>query len=163
MRYCPQCTTALDLQQIAGRQRPHCSKCGYTYFEDPKVAVGVVATKEGRILLIQRNHEPKMGEWSFPSGFVDAGERVEEAAIREVREEAGVEVTLQGLLGVYSRSGERVIFIAYAGEVVGGEAMPGDEAIAVEYFEPHNMPAPAFPHDGQIVLDWLAFIDRLRS
>jgi ADP-ribose pyrophosphatase YjhB (NUDIX family) len=157
MRYCPQCTTVLDAQQIAGRQRPHCGNCGYTYFEDPKVAVGVVATKDGRILLVQRNHEPKMGEWSFPSGFVDAGERVEEAAVREVREEAGVEVALQGLLGVYSRAGERVIFIAYAGEVIDGEAAPGDEAIAVDYFDPDRMPAPAFPHDGQIVRDWQAF------
>lgn len=160
MRYCPQCATPLEFRQIAGRQRPQCPRCGYTYYEDPKVAVGVVAEKEGRILMVRRNHEPQMGCWSFPSGFVDAGEPVEEAAVREVREETGVEVALRGLLGVYSHPNERTIFIAYAGTVVSGEPTPGDEAIAVQYFDPDRLPPPAFRHDEQVVRDWREFTAR---
>lgn len=161
MRYCPQCATPLKRRRVAGRQRPSCSRCGYTYYEDPKVAAGVVAEKEGRILLVRRNHEPKLGCWSFPSGFVDAGEKVEDAAVREVREEAGVEVALRGLVGVYSRPGERVIFIVYAGNVVAGEPTPGEEAMEARYFDPDRLPPLAFPHDQQVVSDWRALLARL--
>ncbi|MFQ5880279.1 MAG: NUDIX hydrolase [Dehalococcoidia bacterium] len=160
MCYCPQCATTLQPRPVSGRLRPNCPACGYTYYEDPKVAVGVVAEKEGRILLVRRNHEPKLGCWSFPAGFVDGGERVEDAAVREVMEEAGVTVALRGLLGVYSRAGERTVFIVYAGSVVGGEPTPGAEAMAVQYFHPDQVPTLAFPHDQQVVRDWKAFVGR---
>jgi NADH pyrophosphatase NudC (nudix superfamily) len=78
--------------------RPECPTCGFVQWANPKVAAGVVAQRDGRILLVRRNHEPMLGRWSFPSGFVDAGEVVEEAAAREASE-AGVRVRVDGLLG----------------------------------------------------------------
>ncbi len=129
--------------------------CGWAWYRDPKVAVGVVVEDiEGHILLVKRNHEPRMGQWAFPSGFVDAGEVLEVAAAREVREETGVEVSVEALLGAYSEAGETVIFIAYAGRIVSGTAAPGDEAIEVAWFGPDDLPPLAFAHDGDVIAAW---------
>ncbi|MFA7249017.1 MAG: NUDIX domain-containing protein [Dehalococcoidia bacterium] len=129
--------------------------CHYTWFRDPKVGVGVVVEDPaGRILLVRRNHQPRMGEWAFPSGFVDAGEVLEAAATREVLEEAHVEVRIEALLGVYSEADEPVIFIAYAGSMIGGTPSPGDEAIEVGLFAPHDLPRLAFPHDDRVLGAW---------
>ena len=101
--YCRECGHALEQRSAFGKTRGVCPNCGYTHFDDPKVAVGVVVEKDGGIVLGRRNHEPKLGCWSFPSGFVDAGEVPEDAARREVEEETGLEVRIDRLLGVYSR------------------------------------------------------------
>lgn len=151
-RYCPRCG-----EPIAEAAAPpaRCAGCGYTWYPDPKVATGVViADGDGRILLVRRNHEPRIGRWAFPSGFVDAGEVPEDAAVREVEEETGLKVQLDRLLGVYSRPGERVIFLAYAGHTVGGDLVAGEECIEVATFPPGALPELAFPNDGAILEAW---------
>jgi 8-oxo-dGTP diphosphatase len=111
---------------------------------------------DGGIVLEKRAHEPKLGLWSFPSGFVDAGEPLESAAIREVEEETGLLIEIDRLLGVYSAAGERTIFIAYAGTVIGGELVAGEECFEVGTFAPDGLPDLAFPHDGAIIEAWAA-------
>ena len=159
-RYCPRCGEAIEpIEPSSTGPLARCAApgCDYVQYRDPKVAAGVVATTPaGRILLVRRNHEPALGRWSFPSGYVDAGEVVEQAAAREVREEAGVEVRIDRLLGVYSEPGEAVIFVAYAGEVVGGEPAPGDEAFEVALFAPDELPDLPFSHDAAIIEAWRA-------
>jgi 8-oxo-dGTP diphosphatase len=152
--HCRECGHALEQRPAFGKTRGVCPSCGYTHFEDPKVAVGVVVEKDGGILLGLRNHEPKLGCWSFPSGFVDAGEVPEDAARREVEEETGVQVQLDRLLGVYSNEGERVIFLAYAGHAIGGHLEAGEECIEVAVFPRDRLPELAFPNDGAILDAW---------
>jgi len=152
--FCRECGAALEPRTAFGKTRGVCPSCGYTHFEDPKVAVGVVVELDGGILLGKRNHDPMIGCWSFPSGFVDAGEVPEDAAVREVEEETGIVVALDRLLGVYSKAGERVIFIAYAGHAVGGRLEAGDECIEVCTFPPDDLPKLAFPNDGAILAAW---------
>lgn len=135
--------------------------CHYMWYPDPKVAVGVVVEDDaGRILLMRRNHPPRRGEWAFPSGYVDAGEVLEVAAVRETVEETGVQVRLDALLGAYSEAGEQVIFIAYAGSIIGGTPGAGDEAIEVAFFAPDDLPPLAFAHDGEVVAAWRAYRNR---
>lgn len=154
MRYCPRCAHLLVEKLTHGKVRPGCPACGFIYFHDPKLAVGVVADGEGRVLLVKRAHDPKRGCWSFPSGYVDAGEVVEEAALREVAEETGLAVRLEGLLGVYSEAENPVVFIAYAGTVIGGSLTPTDEVLEVGFFGPEEAPELAFSHDAQVLADW---------
>ena len=130
------------------------------YYNDPKVGVGVLAERRGKLLLVKRNHEPRFGEWSFPSGYVDAGEVVEEAAVRETKEETGLDVRIDTLLGAYSAPGERVIFLAYAARVSGGRIIVGEECQDVRFFAPDRLPPLAFPHDDEIVRTWQAFRHR---
>jgi ADP-ribose pyrophosphatase YjhB (NUDIX family) len=152
--YCVNCGSRLEGREAFGKQRLVCPNCGHVHFEDPKVAVGVVVEMEGGILLARRNHEPHIGRWSFPSGFVDAGEVLEVAAAREVREETGIDVAIDRLLGVYSSEGNRTVFVAYAGHAVGGEMECGDECFEVAVFPRERLPDLAFPHDGAILDAW---------
>lgn len=152
--YCPMCGSPLVISEIAGQLRPRCFICNFIHFNDPKVAVGVIATKNGLILLQKRKHNPGKGKWSFPAGYVDAGEKVEQAALREVLDETLVNVSLEGLVGVYSDAGSPLIFIVYWGVVTGGEPAPGEESLEVGLFPAEAVPPLAFPHDDQILRDW---------
>jgi ADP-ribose pyrophosphatase YjhB (NUDIX family) len=154
VKFCNQCGTAVEERMAFGKLRAVCPSCETVHFEDPKVAVGVVVSHLGGIVLGKRNHEPKMGSWSFPSGFVDVGEPLELAAARECREETGLTVRIDRLLGAYSTPGERVIFIAFAGTAVGGVMEVGEECQDVQVFAPDALPDMAFPHDGAILEAW---------
>jgi 8-oxo-dGTP diphosphatase len=152
--FCPQCGGRLRPQAAFGRERPVCPECGHVHFEDPKVAVGVVAERDGAILFTRRNHEPKLGAWSFPSGYVEAFEDVREAAVREAWEETGVHIRIDGLLGIFQEPGSRVIFLAFAAFAGEGEPVPGDECFEVRYFPIEALPPPAFLHDAAIIAAW---------
>lgn len=152
--YCHRCGEIMSEERIAGALRPKCGSCGAVVFLDPKLAVVVVASEESRILMVKRDIEPMIGRWSFPSGYVDRGEVVEEAAIREVREETNVEVALDSLLGVYSREGAPVVLVAYSASIVGGSPSAGDEAQAVKLFPADDLPPLPFPSDPEIIADW---------
>jgi 8-oxo-dGTP diphosphatase len=156
-QFCLVCGARLEQRPALGRERPVCPACGHVHFDDPKVAVGVVAERDGQILLTRRNHEPKLGAWSFPSGFVDAFEDVEAAAVREAWEETGLHVRLERLLGVYQEPGSRVIFLAYAASAPDGEPVCGDECEDVRFFPVEALPPPAFHHDAAIVAAWRAW------
>src|SRR5437762_724687 len=111
MKFCPQCGTPLTNRLLHGHDRPACSSCGFVHYAGPKVAVGVMIAREGRLLLNRRAIDPGKGLWSFPSGYVDLGESTAQAAIREVQEETGYEVRLAGLVGVYSNAARPVVLI----------------------------------------------------
>ncbi len=150
--FCPRCGAPLDVAS-------NCPRDGYRWFPDPKVAVGVLIAERDtdatpRLLLVRRNHEPALGAWAFPSGYVDAGEVLEEAAAREVREEANVEVRVDALLGAWSDAGNPVVFLAYAGHITGGEPSPGPEASEVAWFAADDLPPLAFDHDDEVVAAW---------
>lgn len=155
--FCPRCGTALEQRPAFGRQRPVCSACEYVHFDDPKVAVGVVAERDGAILMTRRNHEPKLGEWSFPSGYVDAYEDVRAAAVRETLEETGIRVRIETLLGVYQEEGSRVIFLAFAASAEPGDPVCGEECQDVQFLPLEALPPPAFFHDSAILGAWRAW------
>ena len=154
IKFCDRCGDSLANKTVEGKQRQTCTTCGHTVFLDPKLAVVVLVSTEEKLVLVRRAIEPALGHWAFPSGFVDAGEIVEHAAIREVFEETSVEIVLDHLIGVYSETGNAVVFIAYAGTLVSGEATAGDEAFEVGWFRLDKLPDLAFPHDNKIVSDW---------
>jgi CTP:molybdopterin cytidylyltransferase MocA/ADP-ribose pyrophosphatase YjhB (NUDIX family) len=159
-KFCPRCATPLEIQPVSydgGREHPVCPNCGFVVWNDPKVAALTLIPWEGGLLLGLRRENPGSGRWSFPSGFVDRGEVVEEAALRETREETGLEVELTGLVGVYSEPGNPVIVIAYAAEVRGGTLQADDDLVELRVFDPDNLPEMAFAHDTRIVRDWQAF------
>ncbi len=155
--FCLQCGTALEDRHQEDRLRPTCPVCGFIYYLDPKVAVAVVLGDERGVLLGRRGIDPRSGYWSFPAGYVNRGEKLEEAAVREVLEELSLQVEVTGLVGVYSRSGDAVVLIVYAGEVVGGALrVDGREVLEARWFDPAELPDElAFPHDKAVVEDWL--------
>jgi len=123
-------------------------------YSNPKLAVAVIVQSKGELLMQRRAIEPGAGRWTFPSGYVDGGEVVEEAAVREVLEETGLHVTLDGLVGLYSQPHNPVVLAVYHGRVNGGQLAPGDEVYEVAFFPLDSLPPLAFPHDGRILEDW---------
>lgn len=158
-KYCPRCATPLEIQPVAydnNREHPVCPNCHFVVWDDPKVAALTLIEWESGLLLGKRRERPGLGRWSFPSGFVDRGEAVEDAALRETREETGLDVKLTGLVGVYSATGNPVIVIAYAAEVTGGTLKADDDLEELRSFDPDHLPEMAFAHDTRIVRDWRA-------
>ena len=158
-RFCPRCGAPLESRTLKAGEPPRlvCQACAFVFFLDPKVATGVVFPYQGGILLVQRAIEPQYGKWVFPGGYVDRGETLEAAALREVREEAGLAVRLTRLLGAYSFPGNPVILVAYAGEVTGGTVKTDDESLSARTFPPDGIPwgELAFPSTVRVLRDYL--------
>lgn len=142
MRFCYRCGSPL-IEKFLTEENKHrliCSQCELIVYLDPKVAVGTIPQKEGKIVLLKRNIEPARGKWTFPGGYMDRGEVTSEAAIRETKEEVGLDVRVTSLLNVYSYPGVEVIVIVYLAEILGGELSPGLETQEVRFFAPDEIP-----------------------
>jgi ADP-ribose pyrophosphatase YjhB (NUDIX family) len=154
IRFCPHCASLVEWRDDAGVRRPYCPQCHLTFYQDPKLAVAVLLEHDGGLLLQRRIIDPGKGKWTFPSGYVERGERVEDAAIREAFEETGLEVRLTGLLGLYSDTGNPVVLAVYAADVVGGSIAMSDESDGIASFAMNDLPELAFAHDVEIIAVW---------
>ena len=115
--------------------------CGFVFYLDPKIAVGtIIDAGGGRIVLVKRAIEPGYGKWVFPGGYVDRGEEVTLAALREAREEAGVDVRLDHLINVYSYAGRAPVIIVYAATMISGELAVDDEGLEIREFTLDEIP-----------------------
>lgn len=112
------------------RERRVCESCGFIDYVNPRIVTGVVAHRDGRILLCRRAIEPRKGFWTLPAGFLELGESVEDGARREAREEAMAELEIETMLGVYSipRIGQVQIF--FRAKLLNDPA-PGPESVEV--------------------------------
>lgn len=103
----------------------------------PIPAVGVVCLRGDEVLLIRRGTPPRLGEWSLPGGRIEPGERAAEAALRELREETGVEARIVGLLdvvdGIFPEADKHYVLIDYAAEWLSGEPRAGDDALEARF------------------------------
>ncbi len=123
--------------QLDDRVRPVCDRCGFVAYRNPAPAAGVVVVESGRVLLVQRKFDPRSGMWTLPAGFVEYDEHVAECAVRETREETGLDVKLDGLFGAYMAMDDprvRVVLVLYRAHRTGGELQPGDDAAAARFF-----------------------------
>jgi 8-oxo-dGTP diphosphatase len=147
LNYCPRCGHALEDREAFERVRRFCPACETIVFRDHKVAAGVLVEHDGKVLLVRRRLSPRKGMWTFPAGFVDFGEDPAEAAVREGREETGLEVEIAGLLDVIAgREHERGadIVIVYYARLVSGEPRAADDVDRVAFFAPDQLPPLAF-------------------
>jgi ADP-ribose pyrophosphatase YjhB (NUDIX family) len=142
-------------KHIYNALRQTCPQCGFIHFLEPKLVTVVVVQHEGKILLGRRNIDPAKDLWSFFSGYVDRGEIVEVAAIREVKEETNLDVQLENLIGIYSEDGNPHVVIAYLASVrnndVSKMAAQPDEVSELAFFTLNEIPRLAFPADEHIV------------
>src|ERR671919_189742 len=140
--FCPRCGGALAKRAVKAHepQRLVCQACSFIFYQDPKVVAGTIFTLAGGIVLLKRGVEPAMGKWVFPGGYVDRGESVHAAAVRETKEESRLDVKIISLLNVYSYEGSPNIIVVYAAEIVGGELAAADESIEAGTFQPSGIP-----------------------
>jgi ADP-ribose pyrophosphatase YjhB (NUDIX family) len=123
--------------------------------EVPLVGVGAIIIEDARVLLVKRAHPPLQAQWSIPGGVLEVGELIREAAVREAREETGLIVEPEDLLGVYDRilrnPEEQVqyhyVLIDFFCRRVGGELLAASDAAEVRWFAREELPALKLAED----------------
>jgi len=160
-QFCPRCGGALERRLLKPSEpaRPVCTRCGFVFYLDPKIAVGtIIATASERLVLVRRAIEPGYGKWVFPGGYVDRGEPLTAAAVREAREECGLDVRLDGLVNIYSYPGRAPVIVVYAATVIGGHMCVDDESLETAEFERSAIPwgELAFRSSADGLRDYLA-------
>ena len=136
-RFCPRCGQPAEVSYPRLLSCPH---CGYGAYYNPKpVACTIPTDPNGKVWLLRRAFEPGKDLWTFPGGFVDLGESVEDAARRETDEEMRIGIELDRLVGVYSRAEDRVVLVVYAARAL-AEPRTTEEATEVKAFAPAEIP-----------------------
>ncbi len=157
--FCQRCGTELRETDLDSRPRLKCPACGYVQYQNPVPGVGVLIEHEGKLALIRRGHPPHQGQWALPAGFIEADESVEHAAVREAREETGLNIELDELFGVYSfpegppRSGLIIFYLARPTNPADLHA--GDDASEAAFFLPADLPVIAFRTHREVLARWL--------
>jgi ADP-ribose pyrophosphatase YjhB (NUDIX family) len=135
-KFCPKCSTGLILKDGT----PHCEKCNVSYYQNSKPCASVLIVKDGKVLLGRRAKDPFKGAVDIIGGFMEYGEDPKDAAIREAKEETGLDVKIIHLLGIYmdeyGPSGESTLNIHYIGEIVDGKEKAQDDVASLEW---HNI------------------------
>lgn len=159
-RFCPLCSKPLVEELLDGHRRLKCpdEACGFVFYQNPIPAAGAIIVENDTILLVKRGHPPRIGWWCIPAGFMEWDEHPSQTAIREIEEETGLKIELDGFFEVYSGVDDprsNAILMLYLGKVVGGELRPGDDALEVRYFRFDSLPQEiAFASHRQALADY---------
>jgi ADP-ribose pyrophosphatase YjhB (NUDIX family) len=156
--FCPACGLPVTPQVLEPDHWPRlvCPQ-GHVTWRNPRLVVGTLPVRDGRVFLARRAIEPGRGRWSYPGGFLELGESAPEGARRETEEETELRIEVGRLVGVYSRPHAGVVTIIYEAEVVGGDALPGPESTEVQAFAPDDVPWDelAFSTAESALRDWI--------
>ncbi len=156
--YCPVCGGVLNTVTLKQTEPPRllCSRCRFVFYLDPKVVACTLVELGDRIVLLKRGIEPQKERWVMPGGYVDRGEEVTAAAVRETREECGLNIRIQDLLGVYSYPGNTQVVVVYTAQSLSGELVAGDETAEAGLFRPEEIPWDqlAFRSTGDALRDY---------
>jgi len=129
------------------RKREVCDTCGFINYKNPKIIVGAVIEFQKKILLCKRAIEPSFGLWTIPAGYLETNESVEDGALREINEEAGLTPKITSLLSIYSLKHISQVQIIFKGEAHNNILNPGEETLEAKYFLWDDIPwnSLAFP------------------
>jgi ADP-ribose pyrophosphatase YjhB (NUDIX family) len=144
-KHCPLCSALLIEQAVGGRARLRCERCDFVLYSNPAcAAAGVVFNERGEVLLVRRAIEPFRGFWALPAGYQEIDEDPVATVVREVLEEAGVVIEVQGLLDLLYVSDDPrkpANVAVYLCRAVGGELRPGGEESEAGWFSLDGLPA----------------------
>ncbi len=154
-RYCGHCGSALEKRRLEDRTRQVCGSCGAVFYRNPlPVAASVVLNEAREVLLVKRRNPPHKGEWCLPTGFAEMDEDIKSAALRELREETGLQGRVLRLLGAASEANEfygDLLFVSFEVAREAGEAEAGDDAEELAWFAADRVPRLAFaPHEEAV-------------
>ena len=153
---CPVCGSGLIHDTVGGKSRKLCKACGFVHFKNPAPAVSILVVDNDRFLLCRRAKGTfKGGPWCLPCGYVEYDEDYLTAAIREVKEETGLDVEIKAVLSVVSNFFSpkvHTLVVVLLAHVSGGEIRPGDDADAVAWYSVSDiLPELAFEADRHII------------
>lgn len=154
-KYCPRCAGHIVSKMVDDRLRDVCSNCETVYYDNPlPVVSAVVCNQKRELVLVLRDREPYSGQWALPSGFVELNESVENAVIRELKEETGIDGYVTKLLDTFSHNNEHygdLIWVTFEVSWQSGELKPGDDARETRFFHIDKLPEIAFTANRRAV------------
>ncbi len=122
------------------RERLVCPDCGYIEYQNPRIITGAIFEWGGKVLLCKRSIEPRLGYWTFPSGYMELNETAAQGAERESLEEACAKVKVIDLLGTYDIPHIGQVYLIYRAEMLSPDFAPGMESEEVELFDWAEIP-----------------------
>lgn len=142
MNYCSNCgaKTQYRIPKGDNRQRHICNNCGMIHYQNPKIIAGCVILEDDEVLLCRRAIQPRCGLWTLPAGFMENGETVAQAALRETWEEAQARPELDSLYVVTSIPKISQVYMLYLGYLHGGGFSSGPESLEVNLFSMDKIP-----------------------
>lgn len=142
MNFCDQCGNPVEFRIPSGDHLPRyvCPRCGTIHYLNPRIIAGCVPDHEGKILLCRRAIEPRLGFWTFPSGFMENGETVQQAAARESLEEACAQVQIGSLLAVVHVLEAHQVHIFFRATLARAEFDISPESLEVGLFAESDIP-----------------------
>ena len=146
-KFCPQCggVLAKRLLKAGEPERLVCRACGFVFYIDPKLAAIALVPMDGGVVMVRRGIDPGYGLWVVPGGFVDVGELVDDAVVRETMEETHLQVRVTRLLNIYSYRDSPTVVVAYITEYLAGELTAGDESLEARIFTRKEIPWDKIP------------------
>ncbi len=142
MKFCTHCGGSLrrGIPEGDDRTRDICGDCGIVHYQNPKLIAGCIPVWGDRVLLCKRAIEPRLGFWTLPAGFMELGETLEEAARREAREEANVEVEMEPLYTLFSLPHISQVYAFFRARMVEERFSAGEESLEVRLFREDEIP-----------------------
>ncbi len=142
MNYCSNCGQKISFGLTPDDKVPryHCEKCKTIHYQNPTIVVGCLPIWRDKILMCKRAIEPKKGLWTLPAGYMEIGEKIEDGAIRETKEEANAEVSLNRLFSVYSLPTLGQVYCIFLADLLNLNFSPGEESLDVKLFDQSNFP-----------------------
>ncbi|MBW2366789.1 MAG: NUDIX hydrolase [Deltaproteobacteria bacterium] len=142
MNYCSNCGHSLTRRIPPGddRHRNVCDACHLIHYENPKMVVGTLPIRGGKVLLCKRAIEPELGKWTLPAGYLEHGETVESGAIRETREEAGATVDIIQPYTLFNLALIGQVYFMFLARLSENKFSPGKESLDVRLFSEINIP-----------------------
>jgi 8-oxo-dGTP diphosphatase len=155
VRFCPACGESLVERVVDHRSRGVCPACGRIDWRNAKPCAGALVVRNGKVLLIRRAIEPFRHHWDIPGGFCEVDEHPTETAIREVREETGLEIELTGLLGLWLDEyvSHATLNIYYLAQPLSRRIQAGDDADGAAWFAPGALPELIAFANGRLALE----------
>jgi ADP-ribose pyrophosphatase YjhB (NUDIX family) len=146
-KHCLYCGGEITKKSEDGVLRDFCPCCNSYFYENPLPVVSTIVESSRQILLVKRGRAPSKGLWCLPSGFAEAGESIEEAALRELKEETGIKGKIVKLLDVdsyKSRFYGDLLFLTFVVEQSGGILCAGDDCVQARFWPANKLPPLAF-------------------
>jgi len=146
-QHCLYCGTGITKKEEDNVLRDYCPDCHCFFYENPLPVVSSILDSSRNILLVKRDRRPSRGLWCLPTGFAEAGENIEDAALRELEEETGIRGRISRLLDVHSYNSRfygDLLFLTFVVEQTGGKLEAGDDCSHARFFPASKMPRLAF-------------------
>lgn len=156
-KFCPTCKNLLKLKDVDGRKRLNCSKCGFIFWNNPKPVTSILLHKGKNVLLIKRANKPLQNYWCLPGGYVNYDETPEQALKRETKEEIGVSIKINNLMGIYRIENDPRginLDLIYEGEISRGKIKLSDEHSEYTFFPHDNLPSKIAYKHRQAIKGW---------